>query len=118
MRGRKPFPLTLSPGDLVLLEEVARSQSRPWYQVRRARTLLAIAAGERVQTVAFQAQCNVDTVRRTCRRYQISGLAATLAHPLRSGRPTQISPPATCADCRVGVPGAGGEGVAHHALVE
>ena len=84
------------------------SQTRPWYQVRRARILLGIADGARTQTLAFQTQCDESTVRRTCRRYERLGLSGLLESPKRSGRPIVISPPATCPDRRVGLPGARG----------
>ena len=47
MRGRKPCPLSIGSHDRTILQEVARSETLPWFQVRRARTVLAIAAGER-----------------------------------------------------------------------
>ena len=43
MRGRKPRPIEIAPDDLPLLQQIAHSQIRPWYQVRRARILLGIA---------------------------------------------------------------------------
>ena len=66
MRGRKPECLSLRTEDIPLLQQIARSQVLPWYQVRRARIVLAMAKGQRVQTVAFQMQCAPRTVRRTC----------------------------------------------------
>jgi hypothetical protein len=62
MRGRKPRLLQLVPNDKPLLRQLARSQTRPWYQVQHARILLAIAAGERVQTVVSQLQCDPSTI--------------------------------------------------------
>jgi len=47
MRGRKPRELTVETDDLPALERVARAQSSPWFRVRRARTVLAAADGER-----------------------------------------------------------------------
>ena len=34
MRGRKPRPIEIAPDDLPLLQQIACSQTRPWYQVR------------------------------------------------------------------------------------
>ena len=118
MRGRRPHPIAIAPGDEPILRQIARSQSLPWYQVRRARTVLAIAAGERTRVVADGMQCDVDTVRRTCRRYEQSGLPGLLSHPERPGHPLGISPPAAGANRRTGLPGTGGQGPPHHSLVE
>ena len=68
MRGRTPQPLIIAPTDSPVLRDLARSQTAPWFQVRRARTVLAIAAGQRTQAVAVRMQCDADTVRRTFRR--------------------------------------------------
>lgn len=92
MRGRRPKPLSIAREDRQQLQQVARSLTLPWFQVRSARTVLAIAAGLRTQAVALQMQCAVDTIRRICRQYERLGLSGLLAHPLRSGRPARISP--------------------------
>lgn len=91
MRGRKPVPLSVARKDRSKLERIARSLTVSWFQVRSARIILAIAAGHRTQTVAFQMQCAVDTVRRTCRRYERLGVPGLLARPRRQGRPVLIS---------------------------
>jgi hypothetical protein len=118
MRGRKPRPLSITPADLPSLQKIARSDSFPWSQVRRARIVLASARGVRTSTIAFQVQCDETTVWRTCRRYEQHGLTGLLAPPCRSGRPERISPPAAGPDRRPGLPGAGGQGPAHHPLVQ
>jgi hypothetical protein len=118
MRGRKPDALYLNANDIPQLRQTARSQSLPWYQVRRARIVLAIAEGQRVQQVAAQMQCATRTVRRTCCRYQDGGLHQLLAGPQRPGRSLRIPPPATGPNRPTGLPGTGSQGVAHHALVE
>jgi transposase len=71
---------------------MARSRTLPWFQVQRARAVLAIADGERVQTVAFQMQCYPSTVWRLCRRYEEAGLEGVLAEVPRTGHPIEISP--------------------------
>src|SRR5215468_10574187 len=102
MRGRRPCPLLIGRHDRTILQDVARSETLPWYQVRRARTVLAIAAGQRTATVAFHLECDVGTVRRTCQRYRDRGLPGLLEQPQRPGRPARISPPAARPDRRPG----------------
>jgi hypothetical protein len=118
MRGRKPRPLSIDSADLAILHQIARSDSLPWYQVRRARIVLANAQGVHNSTVAFQMQCNEATVWRTCRRYERGGLTELLAPPVRPGSPGRISPPPAGTDCPTRLPGARGQGLAHHPLVE
>jgi Winged helix-turn helix len=118
MRGRRPRPLSIAPADLPVLQQIARAESLPWYQVRRARIVLANSRGVRTSTIAFQMQCDEATVWRTRRRYEREGLTGLLAPPPRSGSPGRISPPPTGPDRRLGLPGAGGQGPAHHPLVQ
>src|SRR5947207_15719694 len=118
MRGRRPRRLAIDPTELTILQRVARSDSLPWYQVRRARIVLANARGVHNSTVAFQMQCDEATVWRTCRRYEREGLSGLLAPPIRSGRPDRISPPPAGTGRPTGLPGAGGQGSAHHPLVQ
>ncbi len=118
MRGRKPSPLSIDTHDRAILQEVARSETSPWYQVRRARTVLAIAAGQRTAAVASHLECDAGTVWRTCQRYKDTGVRGLLDSPQRPGRPTRISPPPARPGRGTGLPGAGRQGVAHHPLVE
>jgi hypothetical protein len=46
MRGRRPRPLTILTTDTPILEAVARSRRLAWFQVTRARIVLAVAARE------------------------------------------------------------------------
>ncbi len=92
MRGRRPRRLSIDPTDLPLLRQIARSDSLPWYQVRRARIVLANAQGVHNSTVAAQMQCDEATVWRTCRRYERGGLTELLAPPPRSGTPVGFPP--------------------------
>src|SRR6188472_1872970 len=107
MRGRKPRELVLAADDTAALGRVARGQSLPWFQVRRARTVLAVAGGERVEAVADRMQCDRATVWRTCRLYEGGGLDGLLSAPCRSGRPGRLSPPAAGAGRATRLPGAG-----------
>jgi hypothetical protein len=84
MRGRKPRSLFITPSDLPVLRWIAEGKTLPWYQVQRARIVLAIAAGERTQRVAKQTDCDEATVWRTCRRYEEAGLSGLLADGRRS----------------------------------
>src|SRR5438132_13849489 len=95
MRGRKPRGLTLAAADLPVLRQVARAQSLPWFQVRRARAVLALAGGQRVEAVASRLECDRATVWRTRRLYERRGLAGLMAPPDRPGRPERLSPPQT-----------------------
>ena len=94
MRGRKPGVLSIAPPDLDRLHKTAHSDILPWYQVRRARIVLALAAGQRKHEVAAQMECGVATVWRTCERYRQYGLAGLLADERKghSGRLEQITP--------------------------
>ena len=87
MRGRKPRSVTLAPADLAHLQRIARQPALPFFQVQRARIVLAVAAGEAVHSIAARWECDPATVWRFCRRYEQDGLAGLLAHADRSGRP-------------------------------
>jgi hypothetical protein len=84
MRGRKPRQVTIAPADYHVLRLIARGEGLPWYQVQRARIVLAIAAGARTQAVAKELDCDEATVWRTCRRYEQAGLSGLLADGRRS----------------------------------
>lgn len=103
MRGRQPQLLHMAPDDKPLLEHMARSQTRPWYQVQHARIVLAMASGERVQAVASQLQCDPSTVWRVCRRYEQAGMIGVTERVPRAGHPLRISPPAASANRSTGL---------------
>jgi transposase len=94
MRGRRPDLLSIPPPELDRLQKAAHSDTLPWYQVRRARIVLAIAAGDRKGDVAAQMECGEATVWRTCERYRLEGLDGLWADRRqgRSGRLEQITP--------------------------
>ena len=79
MRGRKPTKLSLDPADIDRLHATAHSDCLPWYQVRRARIVLALAAGQHTCDVAAHLECGVATVWRTGERYRREGLDGLLA---------------------------------------
>jgi hypothetical protein len=103
MRGRSPDPLTIRPGDEPILFQLAHSQSSPWYQVQRARIVLALAAGGRVTAVADRMQCDATTVWRASRRYRRDGLEGLLADG-REGRSGRSASICSCPFCEIGVP--------------
>jgi transposase len=94
MRGRRPERLTIARRDADALHAAAHSDSLPWSQVRRAKIVLAITAGEHQSSVAARLECDESTVWRTCQRYRRGGLATLFADGRRgnTGRPQQISP--------------------------
>jgi transposase len=94
MRGRQPEPLSIFSADVPELERIAHSDALPWYQVRRARIVLEIAAGQRREEVASHLECDETTVWRTCQRYRSLGLKGMLTDRRKghSGRELQIAP--------------------------
>lgn len=94
MRGRRPESLSIASQDERRLQETAHSDVSPWYRVRRARIVLAMAAGERKHDIAGRMGCGGATVWRACQRYRQHGLAGLFADDRRghSGRPEQITP--------------------------
>ena len=93
MRGRKPEVLTILPPDLAELERIARSDTSPWYQVRRARIVLEIATGQRCEDLASQFECDESTIWRTCQRYRQLGVVGLLSDHRQdhSGRDLEVA---------------------------
>ena len=116
MKGRKPHQVIVNAHDRGVLEHIAHSRTLFWFQVQRARTLLAMADGESVQSVALRMQCDPSTVWRICRRYENVGLDAILMDAPRSGHPADISPCGPRTDRAACVFGAARQGIASHAL--
>ncbi len=94
MRGRKPEVLTIHSPHTSELERIAHSDASPWSQVRRARIVLGIAAGQRREDLATQLECDESTIWRTCQRYRDWGLSGLLADQRQghSGRDLGITP--------------------------
>lgn len=67
MRGRKPRDFSLAAHDVPILQQIARSRILPWFQVQRARVVLAIADG-------------CGSFRTTTTTFVFSGLAAAAGH--------------------------------------
>jgi hypothetical protein len=94
MRGRRPAELTIRDPDQEELARIAHSDTLPWFQVRRARIVLGIAAGRRREVLASELACDESTIWRTCQRYECLGLRGLLVDQRRghSGRDLQITP--------------------------
>jgi hypothetical protein len=94
VRGRRPAKLTIARRDQDALHSAAQSGSLPWFQVQRAKIVLAIAAGERQCSVAARIECDEATVWRACERYRHDGLAGlfTDGRQGNAGHPQLISP--------------------------
>jgi transposase len=93
-RGRRPDKLTMARRDQDALHVVAHNGSLPWFEVQRAKIVLAIAAGERQCSVAARLECDEATVWRACQRYRQGGLAGLFSDGRQDnlGHPQQISP--------------------------
>jgi transposase len=91
MAGRKPRGVQLRAEDIPRLEALVRRGKTEQRVARRARILLEIHRGKRVQEVCRQVGEHRTTVWRVCRRYEARGIEAVYDAP-RSGRPRRISP--------------------------
>jgi len=85
---------TIFSPDISELERIAHSDALPWYQVRRARIVLGIAAGQRREDIASQLECDDSTIWRTCQRYQQFRLVGLLTDQRQghAGRGMEITP--------------------------
>lgn len=94
MRGRRPENLAIAERDADALHTAAHSGFLPWFEVQRAKIVLAIARGERQCSVAARLECDEATVWRACERYRLGGLARLFADGRHgnAGHPQQISP--------------------------
>jgi len=94
MRGRKPESLKIAQRDVDALHTAAHNGSLPWFQVQRAKIVLAIAAGEQQCSVADRLECATATVWRVCQRYRQGGLTSLFFDGRQDnlGCPQRISP--------------------------
>jgi len=95
MRGKTPRPLTVTPSDLQTLQTIARCRIEPFFRVQRARLIIGVATGQRIQDLAERLDCDVATVWRTCRRFEARGLSGVLARPRHRPGPATSLPTAT-----------------------
>src|SRR5262245_57812821 len=86
-RGRRPVPVLLDATDEKLLREVAASPAWNLSQTRRAAAVLGIATGLRQGQLAGEIGYSAASIRRSCRRFQMDGVAGLLAQRQRTGRP-------------------------------
>src|SRR5262249_29493808 len=80
-RGRKPNVVTTVNSRWPGRSDPPRGcQARQlaWFQVQRARIVMAVAAGEPIAAIAARLKCDPATVWRVGRRYEQGGLALTL----------------------------------------
>src|SRR5258707_2750421 len=89
MRGRRPEKLTIARRDQDALHCIAHSGSFPWFEVQRAKVVLAISAGERQRSVAARLECDEATVWRACQPYRQGGMGRLFT----GGRQTHGTPP-------------------------
>lgn len=107
MPGPCPQVITVSPAQLAVLERLLRQQSCPQALVRRAKIVLAAAAGQRNEPIAAQLGCSPTTVRLWRSRWAAAldvlaaaeaeartlpaAIATVLADAPRSGAPDSFS---------------------------
>ena len=63
MSGPLPLPISVSPPQRVLLERLLRQQTAPQALVRRVKSVLAAASGQRNEVIAAHLGCSPTTVR-------------------------------------------------------
>ena len=104
MRGRLPHEVSVNECDLPLLQQVAHCTHLPFFQVQRARVLIAMGQGKRVQAVAARNGCDRSTIWRICQRYERGGASKLFCEASRRGAPPRLSPPPAGPDCGTGLP--------------
>ncbi|MBL8798664.1 MAG: helix-turn-helix domain-containing protein [Planctomycetia bacterium] len=92
MSGRKPIRPTLTATDTRFLHEIITSPFWPGGTISRARTLLLLAAGERVKDIAVQVGCSLAAVGQRRRRFQRTGILGVVSNPPKTGRPRARKP--------------------------
>jgi hypothetical protein len=92
MPGRKPHRLKLRKDEIPILEHLAQRRVLPYFQVERARALLALATGESPVVLAERLECHPATIWRLARRYESEGLESIFSEEPRPVRPLTISP--------------------------
>lgn len=94
-RGRPATEIVLKQDERDELERVVRGQTSSQRDVRRARVILAAAAGEETVAMAARLGHSTSTVSRWRTRFSIHGIAGLLDRA-RSGRPPRITPIQRC----------------------
>jgi putative transposase len=88
MPGPKPYTLTLSDRQQVVLQSLVRRQTSPQRLVYRAKVILAAAAGQSNEHIAQQLGLNRHTVRTWRRRWQTA--VAALAEAEVAGAEAKV----------------------------
>ena len=107
MPGPAPQAISVSPAQLAVLQRLLRQQSCPQALLRRAKIVLAAAAGQRNEAIARQLGCSPTTVRLWRSRWAAAlsvlaaaeaeqrslppAIATVLADAPRSGAPDTFS---------------------------
>lgn len=73
MRGRRPKPFAISSDVERTLRGIARDVARPYFEVVRARILLARASGQRVKNIADKFQVDESVVWRIVNSFTVNG---------------------------------------------
>lgn len=73
MRGRRPKPFAISSDVERTLRGIARDVARPYFEVVRARILLARASGQRVKNIADKFQVDESLVWRIVNNFSVNG---------------------------------------------
>ena len=73
MRGRRPTPFQLTPKAEELLRRIANNGARPYLAVRRARVLLARAAGMRIKHIAERFLLDPSVIFRIVQNFERQG---------------------------------------------
>ena len=91
---KSPLSIVLSPSEQTELSVVARSHTRSFAFVQRARIILLLADGVNLSQIAIQLGVQRRIVRKWGQRFSINRLAGLQDAP-RPGRPARFSP---CSD--------------------
>jgi transposase len=98
VRRHPPRTVRLSESDRADLEALIRDGHTEQRVARRARILLEMADPTTVvEDLAYRLDLTRATIWNVCRRYEQSGMKAVRDAP-RTGRPREVSPPATGRD--------------------
>lgn len=93
--GRPATPIVLTVEHSEKLKAVVRAETSNQRDVRRARVILAAAAGEETIAIAARLGHSTSTVSRWRTRFGICGMPGLLDRP-RSGRPARITTMQRC----------------------
>lgn len=104
MRGPQPQPLSLSAQERAALDQLVRRHTTPQQLARRARIVLAAAAGRNHRQIARELDVSIDTARLWRGRWlalqavalEDLSVADRLEDAPRAGRPARITDAQVC----------------------